>query len=89
MIFGSEVVNKLFNKPSLPKKIYSPSIKEDSTYETSAELENKQIKRYQNTLLALYSEKDGIKNYNMLKETLIKLLEKEISNYSTGYFNYK
>lgn len=49
--FGSEIVNKLFNR-------LSPS--------------------YQDTLLTVYSVKDGVKNYDSLKDTLASILAKEI-----------
>jgi len=49
--FGSEIVNKLFNR-------LSPS--------------------YQDTLLTVYSVKDGVKNYDSLKNTLADILTKEI-----------
>jgi hypothetical protein len=67
-----------------------PEKSEDGTYDFDVEIINKLFnklnKSYQDTLLTLYSEKDGIKNYNMLKESLVSLLEKEVPNYSHGYF---
>lgn len=46
---------------------------------------NKLDKTYQNTLLTLYSEKNGEKNYSMLIDTLNKLLAKDLG-YESGYF---
>jgi len=39
---------------------------------------------YQNTLLKLYSTKDGVKNYKMLENTLNSFLEKEL-DFTKGY----
>ena len=46
---------------------------------------NRLDKSYQNTLLTLYSVKDGVKNYNMLKDTLTSILAKEV-NFERAYF---
>ncbi len=56
--FGSEIVNKLFNR-------LSPS--------------------HQDTLLTVYSIKDGVKNYDSLKDTLASILAKQIG-VERGYF---
>jgi len=46
---------------------------------------NKLDKSYQTTLLTLYSEKNGVKNYTMFVDTLNKLLAKDLG-FENGYF---
>ena len=50
------------------------------------DLFNKQEKVYKDNVLTLYSTKDGVKNYDMLKDTIIALLEKEDPDFNKGYF---
>jgi len=50
------------------------------------DLFNKQEKTYKDNVLTLYSTKDGVKNYNMLKDEIINLLEREVPDYNRGYF---
>lgn len=74
----------------LPKQTkFPPELLENEKYDFGSDLVNnlfnKQPKSYQNTLLTLYTEKDGVKNYNTLKETLVKLLERELK-FDRGYF---
>jgi hypothetical protein len=49
------------------------------------DLFNKFEKSYQDTLLKLYSDKNGVKDYSMLKDTLTNLLEKEVG-FNKGFF---
>jgi hypothetical protein len=78
-------------KLMLPKQtIFPPKLLEDGTYDFGSEIVNKlfnsQSKSTQNIWLTLYSNKDGVKNYNMLKDTLISSLEKKIIGWNNGYF---
>ena len=50
------------------------------------DLFNKQEKVYKDNVLTLYSTKDGVNNYDMLKDAIIALLEKEAPDYNKGYF---
>lgn len=50
------------------------------------DLFNRQEKVYKDNVLTLYSTKDGVKNYDMLKDTIIALLEKEAPDFNKGYF---
>ena len=75
----------------LPKQTTFPPVHlADGTYDFSSEVVNKifnsQNKSYQNTLLTLYSVKNGVKNYNLLKDALISIITKDIMNYNRGYF---
>jgi hypothetical protein len=62
--------------------IFPPQILEDGKYdfgnEIYNEIFNKQDKSYQNTLLTLYSEKNGVKDYTMLVDTLNNLIKQEV-----------
>lgn len=74
----------------LPKHVKLPPILlSNGTYDFGSfpinNLFNNFNKSYQDTLLTLYSEKDGVKNYNMLKDTLEKILAKE-TNFQIGYY---
>lgn len=74
----------------LPKQTQLPPQKlENGKYEFNSEIVNKLFNSlspsYQNTLLTLYSEKEGVKNYNMLKDTLENLLAKKL-NIERAYF---
>ena len=67
----------------LPKQTKFPPTKgADNKYDFGSEVVNKLFNNlsesYQDTLLKLYSEKDGVKNYNMLKETLTSILAKQL-----------
>ena len=73
----------------LPKTTqFPPTQLENGQYDFGNEivnrLFNKLNKSYQATLLTLYSEKDGIKNYNMMKDTLESILAKNL-NYERPY----
>ena len=75
----------------LPKQTkYPPEHLADGTYDFGSEVVNKvfnsQNKSYQNTLLTLYSVKNGVKNYNLLKDAIISIITKDIPNYNRGYF---
>ena len=77
-------------KLMLPKQtMLPPKLLEDGTYDFGSEIVNKlfnsQSKSTQNIWLTLYSKKDGVKNYNMLKDTLISSLEKKIIGWNNGY----
>lgn len=50
------------------------------------DLFNKQEKVYKDNVLTLYSTKDGVNNYDILKDTIIALLEKEAPDFNKGYF---
>jgi hypothetical protein len=71
--------------------IVPPELSENSEYnfgdgnEVYNDLFNKMDKSYQNTLLSLYSEKNGVKNYSMFIDTLNKLLAKDLG-FENGYF---
>lgn len=58
---------------------YEPPVE---VYDFGVELINKIFnnlnKSYKDRLLTMYSEKDGVKNYNLLRSTLTNILEKEI-----------
>ena len=41
---------------------------------------------YQDTLLSLYTEKDGVKDYTLLKNAIAEILEKNMNDYKNGYF---
>jgi hypothetical protein len=67
----------------LPKRTkLPPQQTEDGIYEFDVEILNKVFnkleKDYQNRLLTMYSEKDGVKNYNMLRGILTDILEKRL-----------
>ena len=74
------------NKPleyATPRNlIFPPQILEDGKYDFGNviynEIFNKQDKSYQNTLLTLYNEKNGVKDYTMLVDTLNNLIKQEI-----------
>jgi len=73
-----------------PKTILPPQLLENGQYDFGSNVVNrifnKLNKSYKDTLLKLYSEKNGIKDYSMLKNTLEDLLEKELgSNFNKGY----
>ena len=69
-----------FKNPS--NLIIPPQIIDDDKYDFGNEvynnLFNKYDKTYQNTLLSLFSTKDGVKKYTMLEHTLSSLLSKEL-----------
>jgi hypothetical protein len=87
--------NKNNKKPCkliLPPNTVLPPTKneDDGQYDFGSDIINRIFNRlsvsHKQTLLTLYSEKDGVKNYNMLRTTLEDLLEKEIgSNFNKGY----
>ena len=62
--------------------IFPPQILEDGTYDFGNVIYNKFFnkldKSYQKTLLTLYSEENGIKNYNMLLNTLSNIVANEL-----------
>lgn len=69
-----------FKNPS--NLIIPPQIIDDDKYDFGNEvynnLFNKYDKTYQNTLLSLFSTKNGVKKYTMLEHTLSSLLSKEL-----------
>jgi hypothetical protein len=71
--------------------IVPPELSENGEYnfgqgnEAYNALFNNLDKTYQNTLLTLYSEKNGVKNYSMFIDTLNKLLAKDLG-FENGYF---
>lgn len=74
----------------LPKQTTFPPVSlENGKYDFNSEIVNNLFnglsKSYQNTLLTLYSEKDGVRNYDMLKDTLIRILSKNLG-FERGYF---
>jgi hypothetical protein len=83
----------------LPKRTkMPPEVKLDDTYEPPVEIYdfgveainkvfNDLNKSYKDNLLKLYSEKDGVKNYNALRSTLTDILEKRLMPGGVaGYF---
>ena len=50
------------------------------------DLFNRQEKTYKDNVLTLYSTKDGVKNYNILKDAIIALLERQAPDFNKGYF---
>jgi hypothetical protein len=62
--------------------IFPPQILEDGNYDFGNELYNEnfnnQDKSYQNTLLTLYSEKNGVRDYTMLVDTLNNSIKQEL-----------
>jgi hypothetical protein len=74
----------------LPKQAQFPPVKNaDGKYEFGSEIVNKLFnslsKSHQDTLLTSYTVKDGVKNYDSLKDTLASILAKEI-NVEHAYF---
>ena len=67
--------------------IIPPQILEDGKYDFGNEfynnIFNKLDKSYQKTLLTLYSEKDGVRNYNMMIDTLNNIVKQQL-----GFTNY-
>lgn len=73
----------------LPKQAqFPPVLDSDGKYEFNSEIVNKLFnglsKSHQDTLLTVYSIKDGVKNYDSLKHTLASMLAKDI-NFQRGY----
>jgi hypothetical protein len=74
----------------LPKQTqFPPVLGEDGKYDFNSKIVNRLFNRlsksYQDRLLTLYSVKDGVKSYNMLKDTLTSILAKEI-DFERAYF---
>jgi hypothetical protein len=74
----------------LPKQTqFPPVVGEDGKYDFGSKIVNRLFNRlsksYQDTLLTLYSVKDGVKSYNMLKDTLTSILAKEVG-FERAYF---
>ena len=74
----------------IPKQTKFPPVQDaNGKYDFGSEIINNLFnslsKSYQGTLLTLYSEKDGVKSYNMLKDTLATLLAQKI-NLQKAYF---
>ena len=75
----------------LPKQtLFPPHILENGKYDFESEIVNKLFneltKSYQDRLLKLTSVKDGVTNFDMLKNSLIILLEDKINNFNRGKF---
>ena len=75
----------------LPKQtLFPPRILEDGQYEFESEIVNNLFNRLpksqQDRLLKLYSVKDGVTNYDMLKNSLITILEQNINSFNRGRF---
>ena len=75
----------------LPKQtLFPPHILADGTYDFESTLVNKLFnglpKLQQDRLLKLYSVKDGVTNYDLLKNSLITILEQKINNFNRGRF---
>jgi hypothetical protein len=74
----------------IPKQTKFPPVKDaNGKFDFGSDIINKLFnslsESYQDTLLTLYSEKDGVKSYNMLKDTLASLLAQKI-NLQRAYF---
>lgn len=84
---NQNAVNKKQNKPLVFIKpsnlIIPPQILEDGTYDfgnkTYNDIFNKFDKSYQNTLLTLYTEKNGIRNYDMMIDGINTLIKQELN----------
>jgi hypothetical protein len=75
----------------LPKQtLFPPRILENDKYDFESTIVNKLFnglpKSQQDRLLKLYSVKDGVANYDMLKNSLIIILEQNINNFNRGKF---
>ena len=75
----------------LPKQtIFPPRVLGDNQYEFESEIVNNLFnglpKSQQDRLLKLYSVKDGVTNYDMLKNSLTTILEQSINNFNRGKF---
>ena len=75
----------------LPKQtLFPPHILADGKYDFESTLVNKLFnglpKLQQDRLLKLYSVKDGVTNYDLLKNSLITILEQKINNFNRGRF---
>ena len=75
----------------LPKQTrIPPEVLEDGKYDFNSEVVTKLFnsldKPQQKTLLTLYSIKNGVKDYGMLKGALVNILTGNINNYNRGYF---
>ncbi len=74
----------------IPSRTTFPPVQDaNGKYDFGSEIVNKLFnnlsKSYQDTLLTLYSKKDGVKNYNMLRDTLSSILAQKI-NLQKGYY---
>jgi hypothetical protein len=90
--------NKKPCKLFLPRQtIVPPKVLEDGTYDFNSEVVNNLFnslahdprikdKGYQERLLTLYTEKNGVRDYTMLKDTLSQLLTHDLIHYNKGYF---
>ena len=62
--------------------IIPPQLLENGKYEfgnkTYNDIFNKYDKSYQNTLLTLYSEKNGERNYNMMIDSINNIVKQEL-----------
>ena len=80
------VENNKLNKPLVfvnpINLIIPPQILENGTYDfgnkTYNDIFNKYDKSYQNTLLTLYTEKNGVRNYDMLIDGINNLIKQEL-----------
>jgi len=75
----------------LPKQtLFPPHVLEDGKYDFESEIVNNLFnglpKSQQDRLLKLYSVKDGVTNYDMLKNSLITILEQNINSFNRGRF---
>jgi len=75
----------------LPKQtLFPPHILENGKYDFESEIINKLFnelsKSHQDRLLKLTSVNNGVTNYNMLKNSLVILLEQKINNFNKGKF---
>jgi hypothetical protein len=75
----------------LPKQtLFPPHILADGKYDFESDIVNTLFnelpKSQQDRLLKLYSVKDGVTNYDMLKNSLITILEQNINSFNRGRF---
>jgi len=75
----------------LPKQtLFPPHILADGKYDFESDIVNTLFnelpKSQQDRLLKLYSLKDGVTNYDMLKNSLITILEQNINSFNRGRF---
>jgi hypothetical protein len=81
------VQDKKQNKPlkfvTPSNLIVPPQVTEDGTYnfgnKTYNEIFNKYDKSYQNTLLTLYKEENGVRNYDMMIDAINNIIKQELA----------
>jgi hypothetical protein len=79
-------------KLRLPKQTYFPPKYKNGYYDFGSQVVNNLFNNlrdnYKETLVTVYTEKNGVRNYDELKEILISLLEKDIANKFSFEFGF-